>query len=144
MVTLNDVAKVAGVSAKTVSRAVNGDREISDATRDNILRIATELEYVPHAQARRLASGKTRSIALHYPARQPATLLRTARDELRFRHRDGRGAGELLLHPLHRRALACELRRICKGSIADGLILMQVASRTGASTRCGSSTTRSR
>ncbi len=90
MVTLNDVAKVAGVSAKTVSRAVNGDREISDATRENILRIADEMEYVPHAQARRLASGQDPLDRAALPAHEPAAVLRAARDELRVRHRDGR------------------------------------------------------
>jgi DNA-binding LacI/PurR family transcriptional regulator len=29
------------------------------------------MEYVPHAQARRLASGRTRSIARHYPLANP-------------------------------------------------------------------------
>ena len=85
------------------------------------------MEYVPHVQARRLASGKTRSIALHYPLTNPQLFSETARDELRVRHRDGRGLGGLLLHPRSRASCRpSELRRICKGSIADGLILMQV------------------
>lgn len=127
MVTLSDVAKVAGVSAKTVSRAVNGDREISGATRDHILRIANEMEYVPHAQGRRLASGKTRSIALHYPLANPQ--LFSERLEMSFVSGIASGAAlENYYFTLFTGELSpVELRRICKGSIADGLILMQVA-----------------
>ena len=126
MVTLSDVAKVAGVSAKTVSRAINGDREISDATREQILRIANEMDYVPHAQARRLASGKTRSIALHYPLANPQ--LFSERLEMSFVSGIAMGAAlEDYYFTLFTGELSpAELRRICKGSIADGLILMQV------------------
>jgi DNA-binding LacI/PurR family transcriptional regulator len=126
MVTLSDVAKVAGVSAKTVSRAINGDREISAATRDNILRIANEMEYVPHAQAQRLASGRTRSIALHYPLANPQ--LFSERLEMSFVSGIAMGAAqEDYYFSLFTGELSpTELRRICKGSIADGLILMQV------------------
>jgi DNA-binding LacI/PurR family transcriptional regulator len=127
MITLNDVARVAGVSAKTVSRAVNGERDISEATREHILRIADQMEYVPHAQASRLASGRTRSIALHYPLANP--LLFSERLEMSFVSGIAMGAAHddyyftLFTGELSPR----ELRRICKGSIADGLILMQVA-----------------
>ena len=126
VVTLMDVAKVAGVSAKTVSRAVNGDREISVATRENILRIANDMEYVPHAQARRLASGKTRSIALHYPLANPQ--LFSERLEMSFVSGIAMGAAsEDYYFTLFTGELSpSELRRICKSSIADGLILMQV------------------
>ena len=126
MVTLSDVAKVAGVSAKTVSRAINGDREISAATRERILDIADDLEYVPHAQARRLASGKTRSIALHYPLSNPQ--LFSERLEMSFVSGIAMGAAfEDYYFTLFTGELSPgELRRICKSSIADGLILMQV------------------
>jgi DNA-binding LacI/PurR family transcriptional regulator len=126
MVTLNDVARVAGVSAKTVSRAINGDGEISAATRERILLIADDMEYVPHAQARRLASGKTRSIALHYPLANPQ--LFSERLEMSFVLGIALGAAqEDYYFTLFTGELSpSELRRICKGSIADGLILMQV------------------
>jgi DNA-binding LacI/PurR family transcriptional regulator len=127
VVTLNDVARAAGVSAKTVSRAVNGERDVSDETREHILRIAEQMEYVPHAQASRLASGRTRSIALHYPLANPK--LFSERLEMSFVSGIATGAAlddyyfTLFTGELSPR----ELRRICKGSIADGLILMQVA-----------------
>jgi len=70
-VTLNDVAKKAGVSPKTVSRVVNGEKDVSEETRLQTLQVIEEMNYVPHLQAQRLASGKTRSIALHYPLSNP-------------------------------------------------------------------------
>ena len=126
-VTLNDVAIAAGVSAKTVSRAINAEKDISEETRSRILDIAERMEYVPHAQARRLASGRTRSIALHYPLANPQ--LFSERLEMSFVSGIAMGAAlEDYYFTLFTGELSPgELRRICKGSIADGLILMQVA-----------------
>ena len=144
MVTLSDVAKVAGVSAKTVSRAINGDRDISDETRERILRIANEMEYVPHVAGSPPRVGQDPVDRPALPAREPAAVLRTARDELRVRHRDGRCLRGLLLHPLHRGAAppaSC--------GVSAGLHRRRPhphagrASRTGVWTRCASSTTRS-
>jgi DNA-binding LacI/PurR family transcriptional regulator len=126
-VTLSDVAKRAGVSAKTVSRVMNGEKEVSEETRQHILSIVEEMDYVPHAQARHLASGKTRSIALHYPLSNPT--LFSERLEMNFITGIAMGAAQesyyftLFTGELTPR----ELKQICQGSIADGLILMQVA-----------------
>jgi DNA-binding LacI/PurR family transcriptional regulator len=126
-VTLSDVAKRAGVSGKTVSRVVNGDKDVSEETRQRILQLIDEMDYVPHLQAQRLASGKTRSIALHYPLSNPS--LFSERLEMNFIMGIALGAAEqsyyftLFTGELNPR----ELKQICQGSIADGLILMQVA-----------------
>ena len=66
-VTPDDVAKRAGVSPKTVLRAVNGEKGISETTRAKILSLAEEMNYVPHKRGQNLASGKTHSIALPLP-----------------------------------------------------------------------------
>jgi hypothetical protein len=50
--TLKDVAKACGVSAYTVSRAINGKKDISDATRERILETAKKIGYVPNTTAR--------------------------------------------------------------------------------------------
>ena len=85
------------------------------------------MEYVPHAQARRLASGRTRSIALHYPLANPQ--LFSERLEMSFVSGIAMGAAlEEYYFTLFTGELSpVELRRISKSSIADGLILMQVA-----------------
>jgi len=126
-VTVYDVAKRAGVSAKTVSRVVNGEKDVSEETRERILAIIEEMEYVPHAPAQRLASGKTHSIALHYPLSNPG--LFSERLEMNFITGIAMGAAQenCYFTLLTGELTPQELKRICRASIADGLILMQVA-----------------
>lgn len=64
--TQQQVAKVAGVSRTTVSLVLNDvpDTHISSETRQRVRNAARRLDYYPDAAARRLASGKTRTIAL--------------------------------------------------------------------------------
>lgn len=56
--TIYDVAKRAGVSIATVSRAINSVSSVRPATRDKVLRAMEELEFVPNSVARGLSSGK--------------------------------------------------------------------------------------
>ncbi len=63
-VTLNDVAKKAGVSASTVSRVISGKEKISDKTKEKIFSIMKELDYHPNSQARNLATGSSQTIGL--------------------------------------------------------------------------------
>jgi LacI family transcriptional regulator, galactose operon repressor len=51
-VTIDDVARLAGVSRQTVSRAINDKPEIDPQTRDRILRLAQEIGYRPSRFAR--------------------------------------------------------------------------------------------
>ncbi|MFC3174108.1 LacI family DNA-binding transcriptional regulator [Novosphingobium bradum] len=62
--TVADVAHKAGVSAMTVSRVVNGDTHVREATRIRVLAAVAELGYVPNQAARSLAGGKQFRIAL--------------------------------------------------------------------------------
>ena len=63
-VSIRSVAAAAGVAIGTVSKALNGDREISEATRARVLQAARELGYVPDAAARTLATGRTDTLGL--------------------------------------------------------------------------------
>lgn len=63
-VTLRDVAALAGVSAITVSRALNGKGYVSQDVRARVLAAAAELNYVPNAVARSLRSQKTQLLGL--------------------------------------------------------------------------------
>ena len=58
-VTMADVARAAGVNKGTVSRALRGDRRISNETRERIWRIARDLGYEPDAVASGLSSRRT-------------------------------------------------------------------------------------
>lgn len=62
--TMKEVAARAGVSAKTVSRVVNGHPSISPEARARVRRAIDELDWVPNAQARSLRTGRTGLIAL--------------------------------------------------------------------------------
>jgi DNA-binding LacI/PurR family transcriptional regulator len=63
-VSIRSVAEAAGVAIGTVSKSLNGDREISEATRARVQRIAQTLGYRPMAQARGLARGRTANVAV--------------------------------------------------------------------------------
>ncbi len=63
-VTVADVARVAKVSATTVSLCFQEESRISEKTRGHVLGVASQLGYVPNQFARRLRAGKTRLIAL--------------------------------------------------------------------------------
>ncbi|WP_240675558.1 LacI family DNA-binding transcriptional regulator [Cellulomonas endophytica] len=64
---IDEVARAAGVSTATVSRALRGLPNVSDATRARVLAAATALGYVPSPSAASLASGRTRTIGLLTP-----------------------------------------------------------------------------
>ncbi|MFC4303090.1 LacI family DNA-binding transcriptional regulator [Cohnella boryungensis] len=64
MATIKDIAKKAGVSVTTVSRALNGYDDVNEDTRKKIKQVALELSYSPNAVARSLVSKKTRTIGL--------------------------------------------------------------------------------
>lgn len=65
--TMHDVAKLAGVSIKTVSNVVNGYPYIRDTTRDRVLSAIKELDYQMNVSARNLRSGRTGMICLAVP-----------------------------------------------------------------------------
>lgn len=64
---IEDVAQYAGVSTATVSRALRGLPNVSEATRQRVLQAAAELDYTMSPSASRLASGTTRSVAVVAP-----------------------------------------------------------------------------
>ncbi|MEL0253317.1 MAG: LacI family DNA-binding transcriptional regulator, partial [Novosphingobium sp.] len=53
--TINDVARLSGVSKKTVSRVINRSPLLNDATREKVEAVIADLGYVPNPQARALA-----------------------------------------------------------------------------------------
>ncbi|NHI16449.1 LacI family DNA-binding transcriptional regulator [Microbacterium excoecariae] len=67
MVTMQDVARAAGVSAMTVSNVLAGRGRVSDATRRTVLAEVERLGYEVDLSARRLRAGRTGAIALVVP-----------------------------------------------------------------------------
>ncbi len=62
--TLSDVAKAAGVSLATASKALNGRDQVRAETRDRVLRAAERLSFSPNALARSLLAGRTGTVGL--------------------------------------------------------------------------------
>lgn len=63
-VTQKVIAKVAGVSVNTVSRALNHKPDVNLGTKNKILKIAKELGYTPNLLAESLNAGKTKTIGV--------------------------------------------------------------------------------
>lgn len=133
-VTLDDVATRAGVSAKTVSRVVNGERSVRQETRQRVLRAVEQLDYRPNLLARGLSGSHAYTIGLVYDnpnayyiiAMQQGAL--TACDDLNF---------GLQMRPCNSRApeLAEELRDFANRSRLSGLVLTTPVSERMASLR---------
>ncbi|ANB61568.1 LacI family DNA-binding transcriptional regulator [Anoxybacteroides amylolyticum] len=64
MTTIKDIAKAAGVSITTVSRALNGYSDVNEKTRQKIIEIAKQLNYSPNTLARSLVMNKSKTIGL--------------------------------------------------------------------------------
>jgi DNA-binding LacI/PurR family transcriptional regulator len=68
MATMADIAERAGVALSTVSYVLSGKRSVSEETKQRVYRAIADLDYQPHALARGLASKRTRTIGLLFPA----------------------------------------------------------------------------
>ncbi len=62
--TIHDVARVAGVSISTVSKALNGQGKLRDATREKVQQVANQLGFRPNDLAQSLLRGRTFTVGL--------------------------------------------------------------------------------
>lgn len=67
MSTMREVAAMAGVSGKTVSRVINGDRYVSADVRSRVERAVTQLQYVPNMLSQSFRSGHDNAIGIAVP-----------------------------------------------------------------------------
>ncbi len=67
MTTIKDVARRAGVSTSTVSRALSGKIPVDQATKERVLQAVMDLNYHPNALAKGLKEGKTGTLGLVIP-----------------------------------------------------------------------------
>ncbi|MFP4466889.1 MAG: LacI family DNA-binding transcriptional regulator [Candidatus Goldiibacteriota bacterium] len=63
-VTIKDIARAAGVTHATVSYAINTPHKVKKETREKILKLLEEMNYIPDSAARMLKMGKTRTIGV--------------------------------------------------------------------------------
>lgn len=123
-----DVARIAGVSQKTVSRVFNNEPLVSENTRKRVLDAAAQLQFSPNVAARRLATKKSFVIGLVFESSADKAktsggfVAEVTQAALSKCHQEGYG---LLLHscglaqPEDHRALV----QLCKGGSVDGLVL---------------------
>lgn len=125
MATIKDVAKVSGVSIKTVSRVVNNQADVSPETRQKVQQAILALGYQPNTMARSLANGRTNTIGVIIPHSANYVFTHTFFTEVL------RGIAEvlsihnfnLLLHLAQRNAPYVNLHSQRQ---VDGLILMSI------------------
>ena len=128
--TMADVARLAGVSASTVSYALTGARPISAATRERIQHAMRDLGYTPNAFARGLKSKRSRLIALLFPRDGRDLGLSTFEYILGASDHAQELGYHLLLWTTEAEALD-ELARLAGQGLVDGALLMEVRLRDG-------------
>ena len=125
-VTLDDVARLSGVSRATASRALNGRVGVRDDVRDRIRRIADSLGFVPNRAAKHLASGRSSVIGLLIPSAD----LHIDPYGASMTHAVGRAADQrnqgLMLH-LASDEPGSTVRHILRDGMIDGILVSSVA-----------------
>lgn len=118
--TINEVARAAGVSIKTVSRVLNGEPNVRPEIRASVNRAAAQLRYTPNIAARRLASHQSFLIGLLFePSNHPSTYIaEVQRGAMRLGY-------DLLLHPCQTTDAGWtrQVERLIRQFAVDGLIL---------------------
>ncbi|HHW4683233.1 MAG TPA: LacI family DNA-binding transcriptional regulator, partial [Xylella sp.] len=94
--TIKDVAERADVSLKTVSRVINNEPSVMQATRTRVLRAVADLNYEPDPSARSLRNGTPFVIGLVYDNPNPHHIIRIQNGVLAACRETGFG---LQIHP---------------------------------------------
>ena len=127
-VTIDDVAELAGVSIKTVSRVVNREPNVREATRAKVDAAITKLNYQPNKAARNLASHHSHIIGLiyddpsYYEIPSAGYVIRMQQGALSACHTSNY---ELLIHPCQYRKkdIGNEIKTLIEQVRPDGIVL---------------------
>ena len=126
--TINDVAELAGVSIKTVSRVVNDEPNVRESTREKVEKAIAELTYRPNLSARNLASLRSHQVVLVYD--DPSVYIAPSSVYI-IRLQEGMLSAckqtncDLLIHPCNYRDadVGDELRTFIERSRPDGVVI---------------------
>ena len=121
--TIIDVAKKAGLSIKTVSRALNDEPHVRPATKEKVLAAVEALNYKPNASARSLAGTRSYIIGLIYNNPSPAYVMSIQEGVLAGC--EARGYS-LLIHPCEQevKTIGHYIDQLIRRSKLDGIILI--------------------
>lgn len=120
--TLEDVARLSGVSTATVSRCLNTPGRVSEATRTRVNRAVADLGYSPNFGARALAAKRTNTIGAIVPTMENAIFaraLQSFQEELKIC-----GVTMLVASSAYRPEVEAEQIRTLVARGADGLLLI--------------------
>lgn len=126
--TIDDVALLAGVSIKTVSRVFNHEPNVRPATRTRVVDAASELGYRPNLSARRLAANRAFVIAMLYDnPKAPDYVADVQYGALRACRAHGY---DLLIHPCDAQAptVVDEVLGLHRQATVDGFVVLQPVS----------------
>lgn len=126
--TIDDVARLAGVSIKTVSRVLNNEPNVRPATRARVEEAAVELDYRPNLSARRLAANRAFVIAMLYDnPKAPDYVAEVQHGALQACR--GRGY-DLLIHPCDAQSptVVDEILALHHQATVDGFVVLQPVS----------------
>ena len=129
--TINDVARIAGVSKKTVSRVINRSPLLTDDTRKRVEDVIRELGYIPNPQARALALRRNFLIGLVHDNPNAQTVLNVQQGMLEGLHDT---EFEMVVRPLDRGSATMldDLRHFLERQRLFGVLLMPPVSESDA------------
>ena len=132
--TINDVARLAGVSKKTVSRVINRSPLLNDDTRRRVEDVIGQLSYIPNPQARALALRRNFLIGLVHDNPNAQTVMNVQQGMLEAIHDT---EFEMVVRPLDRGSATMleDLRRFLERQRLFGVLLMPPISENDAVAR---------
>jgi len=132
--TINDVARLAGVSKKTVSRVINNSPLLNDETRGRVEKVIKQLGYVPNPQARALALRRNSLVGLLHDNPNAQTVINVQQGILEALHDTDFG---LVVRPLDRTSprMLDDVRNFLERQRLFGVVIMPPLSENDALAR---------
>ena len=121
-VTIHDLARLSGLNASTISRALRNDPRVRKTTRELVWKLARKHGYAPNLPARQLAAGKTGNIWFCFGSPEAAVELETAIALDGFVTREHHDL-QLVLHGNSTERLEHLLEKLCQ-QVADGALII--------------------
>jgi DNA-binding LacI/PurR family transcriptional regulator len=118
--TIHDVARVAGVSIKTVSNVLNGYANIRPATKQRVLEAIESLDWTPNLTARGLRSGRTGLINLIIPYLRNAYFAELS--DVLMEAADAQGLSVIVAQTGGERRRELDLLRGPRAQMVDGIL----------------------
>ena len=105
MASIKDIAKACGVSVATVSKALNGHNDISQATKEKVREAARQIGYMPNSAARALKTNRTYNLGVLSRTRHKA-VCRMSSSRLSWTASNATPRAEAMISPLSTTTLA--------------------------------------